>query len=72
MRRLDTGTLAQALPAALANAEEGNDLVRLGERWMTPVYTGPAVRLLFILPEGAGPDSLREWMRTVKLWKFNG
>jgi hypothetical protein len=72
MRGLDPGVLAQALPAALASAGEGNDLVRLGEHWMTPVYTGVALRLLFVLPPGVEPDSLREWLRAVKLWKFNG
>ncbi|MCB1127357.1 MAG: hypothetical protein KDM81_12735, partial [Verrucomicrobiae bacterium] len=72
MRDLDNGVLAQALPAALASAGEGNDLVRLGEQWMTPVYAGVALRLLFVLPTGADPDSLREWIRAVKLWKFSG
>ena len=72
MRRLDAGILAQALPAALVSAGEGNDLVRLGEHWMTPVYTGVALRLLFVLPSGVEPDSLREWRRAVRLWKFNG
>ena len=40
MRRLDAGILAQALPAALASAGEGSDLVRLGEHWMTPCTPG--------------------------------
>ena len=69
MRSFDASLLAQALPAAVAAARDGADLVAVGNHRLTPVCFGGTLRLLFVLPVDADRASVRRWLRTVGEWK---
>ncbi|MCX6481377.1 MAG: hypothetical protein NTY24_13620 [Mycobacterium sp.] len=71
MRNLDPTLLATALPTAVASLEDGADTVPLSGRWLTPLYQGPTLRLLFVLPADPDPSSLKTWRATVRAWQLD-
>jgi hypothetical protein len=68
MRELDSEFLAGVLPAAVNSMEDGVDTILLAGRRLTPLYRGGVLRLLFILPAGAEPARVRDWLGTVRAW----
>jgi hypothetical protein len=70
MRTLDTALLATALPTAMASLDDGADTVPLSGRWLTPIYRGATLRLLFVLPADPEPSSLTTWRATVRAWQI--
>ena len=71
MRNLDPTLLATALPTAVASLEDGADTVPLSGRWLTPLYQGATLRLLFVLPADPDPSSLKTWRATVRAWQLD-
>lgn len=71
MRNLDPTLLATALPTAVASLEDGADTVLLSGRWLTPLYQGATLRLLFVLPADPDPSSLKTWRATVRAWQLD-
>ena len=71
MRNLDPALLATALPTAVAGLEGGADTVALSGRWLTPLYQGATLRLLFVLPADPDPSSLKTWRVTVRAWQLD-
>ena len=70
MRNLDPALLATALPTAMASLEDGVDTVPLSGRWLTPLFEGATLRLLFVLPADPDPSSLKIWRATVRAWQL--
>ena len=68
MRTLDTALLATALPTAVASLDDGADTVPVSGHWITPLYRGATLRLLFVLPADPEPSSLRSWLDIVRSW----
>lgn len=66
MRRLDQGTLARTLPAAMASLEDGSDEIPLDDNRLTPVFCGGVLRALFVLPPNPEPERLRCWRSIAK------
>ena len=71
MRTLDPGLLATALPTAVAALADGEDTVSVSGRWLTPLYQGATLRLIFVLPADPGPVPFRNWLDTVRAWHFD-
>lgn len=71
MRNLDPALLATALPTAMAGLEDGVDTVPLSGRWLTPLFQGATLRLLFVLPADPDPSSLKTWRATVRAWQLD-
>lgn len=71
MRNLNPELLAGALPMALASTEDGNDVIALSGRWLTPLYRWGTLRLLFILPPGPEPERFRDWRDTMRNWNLD-
>ena len=71
MRNLDPTLLATALPTAMAGLEDGVDTVPLSGRWLTPLFQGATLRLLFVLPADPDPSSLKTWRATVRAWQLD-
>lgn len=68
MRTLDTALLATALPAAAVSLEDGAGTVPVAGHWLTPIYRGATLRLLFVLPADPEPSSLRTWLDIMRAW----
>ncbi len=68
MRSLDSTLLATALPAAIAGFEDGDDVVTVSERRLTPVFIGATLRLLCVLPPNPDPSRVSEWLRVLRSW----
>ena len=71
MRTLDSEVLAGALPSVLAGLEDGADTVMQSNRWLTPVYRGGSLRLLFVLPPDPEPDRFRSWRDIMRAWNLD-
>jgi hypothetical protein len=70
MRTLDPALLATVLPTAAAGMDDGDDTVALSGRWLTPLYCGATLRLLFVLPTDPDPVAFRNWRDTLRAWHF--
>ena len=70
MRTLDLTFLATALPKAMAGLEDGTDTAPVSGRWLTPLYLGATLRLLFVLPADADPSSFKAWQGTMRAWNL--
>ena len=68
MRGLEPELLARALPAVIANVQEGGDVVSVSGRWLTPLYRGSTLTALFVLPADAEPGQFKQWLHTVRAW----
>ena len=66
MRTLDSAVLAGAMPAALAALEDGDCVVAVSGRLLTPLYRGGTLRKLFVLPTDADPSAMRAWREAVR------
>ena len=71
MRTLDPTVLATALPEAIAGFDDGTDVVRVSDRWLTTVFTGATLRLLCVLPADPEPARFREWLEILKTWNHD-
>lgn len=71
MRNLEQGVLATALPTAIRSLESGAIVVPLADRLLTPLYHEGRLRLLFFLPPAPEPAVVRQWLHTVKAWRFS-
>ena len=56
----------------MASLDDGADTVPLSGRWLTPIYRGATLRLLFVLPADPEPSSLRAWLDIVRAWQVGG
>lgn len=68
MRALDQILLSTALSAVSGSLEEGLDLVTVAERWVTPVYEGATLRMLFVLPADPDANNVKSWRATMRSW----
>lgn len=68
LRTLDGQLLARILPTALAGQEDGNNLLTIADRRITPVYHSGELRLILILPAEAAPERIRMWLRALADW----
>lgn len=68
MRRLETGLLARALPAAVNCLEDGVSVVALSGHFLTPVFHRGKLRLLFVLPHDPEAALFESWLQIVKDW----
>lgn len=66
MRTLDPAVLAGVIPAALGALEDGNAVVAVSGRWLTPLYRGGMLRLIFVLPDEVDPDRFKGWREAVR------
>lgn len=71
MRTLEPALLATALPTAVASLDEGVDTVALSGRWLTPLFRGATLRLLFVLPADPEPARFKRWLDTVRAWHLD-
>ena len=67
MRSLDPAVLAGVVPAALQALQDGTAVVPVSGRWLTPIFRGGTLRLIFVLPADPGPAQLKSWRETVRL-----
>lgn len=70
MRALDHEVLARSLPTATACLEQGSSSVRLDNRWITPIFRGGALRMLFVSPVDAESAATKRWLDTVRRWQI--
>ena len=70
MRTIDPTLLATAVRASTASLDDGDDTVALAGRWLTPLYRGATLRLLFVLPADPEPAPFKNWLNTVRAWHF--
>jgi hypothetical protein len=70
MRTLEPTLLATAVQASVASLDDGDDTVALAGRWLTPLYRGATLRLLFVLPADPEPAPFKNWLNTVRAWHF--
>ncbi|MCH9730405.1 MAG: hypothetical protein K0U84_12155 [Actinomycetia bacterium] len=68
MRGLEQNVLATALPRAIASLEDGANVVRASDRWLTPIYRWGRLRLLLFMPADPDQASFKSWLHTVKSW----
>jgi hypothetical protein len=54
------------MPAALAALEDGDCVVAVSGRLLTPLYRGGTLRKLFVLPTDADPSAMRAWREAVR------
>ncbi|MGV0992969.1 MAG: hypothetical protein ACOYB7_12025 [Mycobacterium sp.] len=70
MRGLQPQVLAGILPAVIASLDEGSETVLAAGRWLTPLYRGGVLRLLFVLPADPEPRQFRSWIATLRSWNL--
>lgn len=66
IRDLDPNLLAVILPESIRSLEDGNCVIRVADRWLTPIFHDGLLRLLLLLPAGVDAGELRRWVSTVK------
>lgn len=66
MRSLDPAVLAGALQSALTGLDDGDPVVAVSGRWLTPIYRKGALRLIYVLPPDPDPASLKSWREAVR------
>jgi hypothetical protein len=71
-RALQQGLLVGLLPAAMKSLDQGAVVASVSNRWVTPVFYGGKLRLIFVLPAELDTDRLRRWRRTVNTWNACG
>jgi hypothetical protein len=71
-RALQQGLLVGLLPAAMKSLDQGAVVVSVSNRWVTPVFYGGKLRLIFVLPSELDTDRLRRWRRIVNTWNACG
>ena len=70
MRALDHEVLARSLPTATSCLEQGSNSVRVNNRWITPIFRGGALRMLFVSPVDADAAAVKRWLDTVRTWQI--
>lgn len=70
MRTLSEEVLARALPTAVASLEEGGEVMPLSDRWLTALYSGGTLRMLFVLPPDSNRAALGTWRATLRAWQL--
>ncbi len=66
MCSLEPAVLAGAVPAALDALRDGNAVVPVSGRWLTPIFREGTLRLILVLPADPDPARLRTWRETVR------
>ncbi|MCH9733723.1 MAG: hypothetical protein K0U78_04100 [Actinomycetia bacterium] len=68
MRGLEQKVLATALSKAIASLDDGVHVVRVSDRWLTPIYRRGQLRLLLFMPPDPDPAAFKSWLHIVKAW----
>lgn len=66
LRALDPNLLAVLLPESIGCLEDGNSVIRVADRWLTPIFHDGLLRLILILPANADAALLQRWIRIMK------
>lgn len=66
MRSLDAEVLTGAVQSALSGLDDGDAVVAVAGRWLTPIYRQGALRLIYVAPPDPGPAALKAWREAVR------
>ena len=67
-RGLEQNLLVGLLPMAMKSLDQGAVVTSVSGRWVSPIFYGGGLRLIFILPSEVDSDRFRRWRRTVNTW----
>ncbi|MGK2880533.1 MAG: hypothetical protein ACSLE6_06980 [Mycobacterium sp.] len=69
LRGFEPSLLAVVLPMSIKSLGEGVGVIRVSERWLTPVFDRGRLRVIFVLPVDVDPSQLQNWVQLVKAWQ---
>jgi hypothetical protein len=69
---LEQSLLVGILPMAMKSLGEGAVVTSVSGRWVSPLFQGGRLRVIFILPADFDTDRFRRWRRTVQAWHAGG
>jgi hypothetical protein len=67
-RGLEQNLLVGLLPMAMKSLDQGAVVTSVSGHWVSPIFYGGRLRLIFILPSEVDSDRFRRWRRTVNTW----
>lgn len=62
---LDPDLLAVVLPSSIKSLQDGLGVIKVAERWLTPIFERGTLRVIFVLPTDVDHGVFRDWVSHV-------